>query len=197
MIVRMAQKQQVTVKRASTAQKRVLPPTGPPVVRLTKYSPKVHKTIVNLVKRGNSITDAGLLAGLGKDTIHDWLSKGRHAPERYVEFAALANDILVAQAERRADAVDSIVAVGTSQLPGTWQASAWYLERTDPDNWGRKDKVEHSGNEAPRTQLNTVVLIDSDAREAARDLLKRIAGDSGPDLAIGPGSSVQLEDGDS
>jgi len=191
----MAQKKiQVKVTKAPSVQKRALPPTGPPVVRLTKYSPKVHKTIVNLIKKGNSITDAGLLAGLGKDTIHDWLWKGRREPERYVEFASLANDILVAQAERRADAVDAIVTVGQSQQPGTWQASAWYLERTDPENWGRKDKVEHSGDTGPKTQLNTVVLIDSDAREAARDLLKRIAGPAAKELGeVVDAESVQLD----
>lgn len=163
----------------------------------TLYSAKVHKAIIASVKKGYSLTDAGLLAGLGTDLIHDWLSKGRHTPDTHPHLASLVADIAVAQAERRGAAVDSIVAVGTSQLPGTWQASAWYLERTDPDNWGRKDKVEHTGDTGPKTQLNTVVLIDTDAREAARDLLKRIAGDSSPNLAIGPGSSVQLENGDS
>lgn len=163
----------------------------------TLYSKKVHKTIVTAIKKGNSITDAGLLAGLGKDTIHDWLSKGRHNPELYEEFAALAKDIQIAQAERRAAHVEAIVTVGTSQQPGTWQASAWYLERTDPENWGRKDKIEHSGDTGPKTQLNTVVLIDSDAREAARDLLKRVAGHAGTDESLGSGSSLQLENGDS
>lgn len=162
----------------------------------TLYSKSVHKKIVDSVKKGRSISDSGLLAGLSKDLIWTWLENGRNKPDQYPDFARLSDEIEQAKAERRAQAVDNIVTVGNSQSAGTWQANAWFLERTDPENWGRKDKVEHV-NEAPKTQVNAVVLIDSDTRGTARDLLQRIAGHSSPDLAIGPGGGVQLEDGSS
>lgn len=191
-------KKQVAVKPAPSRVQVMPHAHNGYITAKTKYSDEVHEQVVESVKKGYSITDAGLLAGLGKDTLWMWLSNGRHKAEQYPHFAKLSDDIAVAQAERRADAVDAIVSVGTSQLPGSWQASAWYLERTDPENWGRKDKVEHSGQDSAgvRTQINAVVLIDTDAREAARDLLKRVAGHSGADIAIGPGSSMQLEDGE-
>lgn len=164
---------------------------------LTKYTPETHKKILENIKEGVSVTDAGLLAGLGTDTLFTWMEKGRRRADEYPEFAKLVADIEVAKAERRAQAVKNIVTVGNSQQAGTWQANAWYLERTDPENWGRKDKVEHVGNESPQTQINTVVLIDADARETARDLLSRVAGSAGEHKPIGPGSGVQLENGDS
>lgn len=184
-------KQTIAVKPAKSVEKRTA--NG---IRKTKYTKAVHKKIVDFVRKGNSVTDAGLRSGLGKDLIWYWLECGKKQPERYPEYAQLVADIEQARAEMRGDIVDNIVTVGTSGAPGTWQAGAWYLERTDPENWGRKDKVEHTGERAgPQTQINAMVLIDTDAREAARDLLKRVAGNAGADIAIGPGSGVQLENG--
>jgi hypothetical protein len=188
-------KKQVAVKPAEVVSVRV-PHGNGYTIAATKYTPKVHKIIVDTVKKGNSLRDAGLLAGLGKETLETWLYNAKTMPEKYPHFVKLAADIDQARAERRIKAVENIVTVGDSQQAGTWQANAWFLERTDPENWGRKDKIEHV-NETPRTQVNTVVLIDADARETARDLLKRVAGHSGADIAIGPGSGVQLEDGGS
>jgi hypothetical protein len=30
-------------------------------------------------------------------------------------------------------------------MPDDWKAAAFYLERTDPENWGRSTRHEHSG----------------------------------------------------
>ena len=163
----------------------------------TVYSKTVHKKIVSEVAKGKSVSDAGLLAGLGKDVVWTWLENGRKRPEQYPHFAELVADIEKARAEKRGEIVERIVATGLSGQPGTWQAGAWYLERTDPENWGRKDKVEHvGGSEGPKTQINTVILVDSDAREAARDLLRRVAGHASPDVPVGPGGRLQLEAGE-
>lgn len=189
--------QKVKVRQAPTLTQTIIRRDGHKTHVRTKYSPDVHKKVIESVKMGRSLTDSGILAGLGRDTLWGWLDQGRKQPDIYPEYAQLVQDIEEAQASRRAEAVDNIVTVGNSQQAGTWQANAWFLERTDPENWGRKDKVEHVGNDTPKTQINTVVLIDSGARESARDLLSRVAGHSGPDLAVGPGGSVQLEDGDS
>lgn len=189
----MGPKKTVAVKKAKSVVKQTA--NGK---RHTKYTPAVHKKIVDLVRKGNSVGDAGLRAGLGKDVIWVWMEHGRYRPDQYPEMAQLVEDIEEAKAEMRGTIVDNIVQVGTSGAPGTWQAGAWYLERTDPENWGRKDRVEHTGDSArQQTQINTVVLIDADAREAARDLLKRVAGHSGTDVAIGPSGGMQLEDGNS
>jgi hypothetical protein len=188
-------RKQVAVKPAKTVMTKVPHGANGHVTVGTKYNAKVHKTIVDTVRKGNSLRDAGLLAGLGMDTLETWLYNAKTMPDRYPHYVQLKADIEKARAERRGKAVENIITVGDSQQAGTWQANAWYLERTDPENWGRKDKIEHV-NDSPKTQVNTVVLIDADARETARDLLKRVAGHSGADIAIGPGSGVQLEDGD-
>ena len=35
----------------------------------------------------------------------------------------------------------------------TWQASAWWLERRRPNDWGRKERVEHSGKVESEVQF--------------------------------------------
>lgn len=50
-------------------------------------------------------------------------------------------------------ALQNIIAAGRS---GNWQASAWFLERTRPDKYGRKI-VEHQGSETgPAVKVQTV-----------------------------------------
>lgn len=186
---------QVVVKRAESKPKVIEHRPGIFETVHTKYNDEIHEKIVDSIRQGRSIRDSGLLAGLGIDTLETWLYNGRHTPDKYPHFKKLSDDIEVAKAERRAQAVDNIVTVGNSGQPGTWQANAWYLERTDPENWGRKDKVEHSG-EAPRQQINQVILIDAGAREASRDLLRRVAGDARPDITVGPSGSGELETGE-
>jgi hypothetical protein len=188
-------KKEVSVQKAKTVRGEVMTENGRRPYG-TKYTKEVHKKLVESVKKGYSLADAGLLAGLGRDTFPSWLHYGRHEAERYPHFAKLAADIEKARAERRADAVDAIVSVGVSQAPGSWQASAWFLERTDPENWGRKDKVEHV-NDSPRQQINIGVLLDAETREAARDLLRRVAGNPGEDKSVRPSSRLQLEAGSS
>ena len=190
-------RQEVQVKRAPLREvKRSHASNGTITVR-TKYSKQVHKKIVDNIRKGRSVHDSSLLSGLSKYTLDEWLWQAKKEPEKHPEWVQLAQDIEMARAEFRGQALENIVTVGNSQQAGTWQANAWLLERTDPENWGRKDKVEHVGQDTPRQQINTVVLIDADARDTARDLLRRIAGHASPDVAIGPGSGMQLENGDS
>lgn len=193
-MVGMAQKKTVAVKQAPrVAVQRPHGVTGT-TTSYSLYTEEVHRQVCESVAKGRSLKDSGLLAGLGKETLDTWMYQGRHDPEKYPHLAKLVEDIEVARAERRAEAVDAIVQVGQSGQPGSWQSNAWYLERTDPENWGRKDKVEHV-NDAPKQQINQVILVDSGAREAAFDLLERVAGHASPDITVGPGSSMQLEAG--
>ena len=51
-----------------------------------------------------------------------------------------------------------------------WRASAWYLERRDPDNWGRRDRVHldnnHSGTiqtkETQETKIEIIQRLEND-----------------------------------
>ena len=54
------------------------------------------------------------------------------------------------EAVRQAEAVSDVrdVAIISQHAKKNWQASAWRLERKRPDQWGRKERLEVSGDQA-------------------------------------------------
>ena len=66
-----------------------------------------------------------------------WLSRGETEKTGiYFEFA---------QSVKKASSVAKIAmlsVITNAARDGNWQAAAWYLERTDPDNYGRRDRIK-------------------------------------------------------
>src|SRR5690348_5560790 len=83
---------------------------------------------------GCSIADACALAGIGESTYHGWIKRAAAGESPFVEFAELTR---AARAKGRLVHVQAIRAAAADD----WRASAFFLERSDPANWGRKDKV--------------------------------------------------------
>lgn len=64
----------------------------------------------------------------------------------------------------RAKAAAEIKALTTIQqaMPDNWQAAGWYLERTYPDRYGRRERVNLSGaNDGDPVKLEHTVSADS------------------------------------
>lgn len=148
-----------------------------------KYNEDRHERIIEAIKAGNSRTTAFKLAGLNEQTPFDWMSQGERDPEKYPEYVKLKEDIIQAEAEFEASRV-AIVKVAADT--GTWQAAAWWLERRKPEDWGRNRDALPAGPSVVNNQLNQVVLIDSGAREASRELLRRVTA-GGAGIPLGPG----------
>jgi len=56
----------------------------------------------------------------------------------------------------------------------SWQSKAWYLERTQPDRYGRRTRLEHSG--VPDGPPVTVTVQDQYALDVARVIRDGLAG---------------------
>jgi len=126
----------------------------------TLLTEQVQDIIVNAVRIGSYLDDAAMLATISKTTLYRWLQWGREAQAKYDEGEELTErderyrQFCDSVEKARADAMlRNIGVIQTAAQNGTWQAAAWYLERTNPKKWGRHDTVEVTGAEGGAIQV--------------------------------------------
>lgn len=90
-------------------------------------NPNIQKKFLDTVKLGATIADACGVCGFSDDTLRRYLDKNASFAESY--YAA------------RHEAKVSCVASIRKAAIGNWQAAAWFLERSDPETWGRTQKI--------------------------------------------------------
>jgi transposase-like protein len=129
--------------------------------RPTKYTPETVKRIIEAIKLGVAYVDAANYAGVGLATFNEWR-------DRYPEFAEAVESA-------SGQAVTACMAkIQKAATEGSWQASAWILERRHPDRYGRT-RVELTGAEGgPVAIAANVVVVPkmADSAEAWADLAK-------------------------
>lgn len=116
-------------------------------------TPEVQERIVSAIRAGNYLETAAAYAGVTTQTLHSWrvratkeresIASGNEARENESKFL----DFLDAVERARAEAEVRTVALIQQAAPNSWQAAAWYLERSHPKRWARREKVEMSGPE--------------------------------------------------
>lgn len=117
-------------------------------------SPEVQ-LLLSALRAGNYFEHACAYAGLAPSTVYRWLERGR------IEAASIQNgnqpnpeeaeylDLCNTIEKARADAVVANVAIiQNAARNGTWQAAAWWLERTMPQQFGRQLKAEVTTNDS-------------------------------------------------
>jgi hypothetical protein len=121
----------------------------PRVGRRLALTAEVFDRIVSAVKGGSYLDDAAAYAGISERTLYLWLARGREAEQALEEGQPLTDDeallLQFSQAiqKARADAViRNVTLIQNAAQQGSWQAAAWYLERTNPRKWGRTETVE-------------------------------------------------------
>lgn len=131
-------------------------------MRKTKLNQKTKEKIVEAIRDGNTNLIAAKLAGISESTFYNWINKGRES-EKGV-YRQLVDEIEQAEAEAIAQAVGEV----KKAMKEDWKAAGWYLERRDPANWGRKDRVT--------AELSGTVKTDHEASQQA-DFEKQIEND--------------------
>ena len=97
--------------------------------RPSKYTPERAQQITDALAAGNTRKASAAHAGIGENTLGDWLRR----------FRDFRDAIEKAEAEAELAHVATIRAAAHD---GTWQASAWWLERRRSDDWGKRDRLE-------------------------------------------------------
>ena len=109
--------------------------------RPTKLTPEVQEKIVSLVRAGNYPEVAAQAAGIDPRTYYRWMEKGEDGPAPYGQFRHAVKE---AQAAAESHAVTII---RKAAIDGSWQAAAWFLERSKAERWRRKENVELTGKD--------------------------------------------------
>lgn len=114
--------------------------------RPSKLTPETCKAIVDGITIGMPYHAAAQAAGITYETFNNWMNRGKKAKSgRYFQFF---QDIK--EAESRGIR-NNLILITKAAKEGSWQASAWILERRHPEDFGRREKVnmnadmKHSG----------------------------------------------------
>ena len=145
--------------------------------RKTKLTPEIQDTICNWLKLGYYQEDAAVMAGIAPSTFYDWLKKGAEEDSKQEQIKALGSgdsplpainedsdielvyiysEFSEAVARARAEAEGAhIKNIRRAADNGTWQASAWFLERSFPKKWGKRSTldIDAQGDEPIKFQI--------------------------------------------
>lgn len=135
------------------------------MARPSKLTPETTEKITRAIRAGNHATVSARLAGIGETTYFRWMAEGEKedAEPEYREFWES-----VKRAEAEAE-IRAIALIRQAAEQGTWQASAWYLERKHPERWGKNDKIRQ---EISGPNGTPITLTLDDAKKAVLQFLE-------------------------
>jgi hypothetical protein len=139
--------------------------------RPTKLNDDVRNRIVLALEAGNYQDTAAQYAGVSKAAFYNWMERGRNERDRIGDGQAadpkeaIFVEFVDAVENARASAeVRAVANIAKAANDGTWQASAWYLERSHPQRWGRFQRTEISGPEGgpiETTSRGEAAIVDA------------------------------------
>jgi hypothetical protein len=101
-------------------------------------SQEQRDAFLQLLRAGNYVVTACTYTGISERAVYDWLAEAKR-PDCRPAVAQLAQSIKEARAFAQAAALQVVMRAAHS---GTWQAAAWFLERSNPSQWGRHQRHE-------------------------------------------------------
>lgn len=109
---------------------------GPP----SKLDEAMITALSDLVAKGNYLHDAAAVAGIDESTLYLWMRQGKSDIEKNIQslHSKLHQSMQKAKAANRAAFVEVIR--DAAVVKREWLPAITYLERTDPEHWGRKDR---------------------------------------------------------
>ena len=126
-----------------------------------KLTDQLCDEICNDIKAGVPIKHAAISHGITEVTFYNWYNQGKTAKsgakKQFYDKVEEAKSVAITLRARR------IYKAGET----SWQADAWWLERVDPDNFGRKDNLNiNSKSEITHNGFqNLIEAFDASKRE--------------------------------
>ena len=102
------------------------------MARPEKLTPEIVEKISCLIREGNLPSVSASLCGISPSTFFNWMKRGREGEPRFLEFSES-----VERASSRAT-IDRVAHIVRAAEVGHWRAAAWLLERTRPEQYGKR-----------------------------------------------------------
>lgn len=127
--------------------------------RPTKLTRDMHDQIVDHVRQGNYIDTAAALCGVTRESITNWVRRGREAKHGvYREF-------FIAITRAQAETEMRLLALIDGQAAGDWRAAAWRLERIRRSRYSEKKRLEHTGRRGGPIETRDLKRMSSEELE--------------------------------
>lgn len=119
---------------------------------------KLNKELIDrahrLISEGHYAVVVCSYLGITESCYYNWINKAKSDIEKnkksiYVEFFGS-----IKEAEAKAE-MRHLQNIAKAATDGTWQASAWLLERKHKDRWSTKQEVTLSGNPDAPIEIKT------------------------------------------
>ncbi len=127
--------------------------------------PEIVQKLVNALRAGNYMEHAADYAGVHVSTVYRWLEKGNgelerreqgFKPDKHLDqLCELCDAVKKAKGEA---VVRAMALIQNAASSGTWQASAWFLERTQPNFFGRRTEIVGEGGGALKVEVSVEAL---------------------------------------
>jgi len=127
--------------------------------------PEIITKLVNALRAGNYMEHAADYAGVHVSTVYRWLEKGNtelerreqgFKPDRSLDqLCELSEGVKKAKGEA---VVRAMALIQNAASNGTWQASAWFLERTQPNFFGRRTEIVGEGGGSVKVEVSVEAL---------------------------------------
>ncbi len=149
-----------------------------PKGRKGKLNKAMQEKLSAKITNGNTYKNACLLCGIGETTFYEWMAKGQQGQDegkknKYTEFAEIIKKAM-AEAENR----NLLIIQKVAQEEREWQAAAWFLERRNPEAWGRKQALHHTIEEKidnKKLRNNVMEALKDEGKQKVYDeLLERL-----------------------
>ncbi|MDD2496476.1 MAG: helix-turn-helix domain containing protein [Tissierellia bacterium] len=125
---------------------------------MAKYSEELLNKICDLIKKGLSNKDAAICMGISESTFYQW----------QIEKPEFSESLKKAEMERKLFLITKIFDASNK----SWQAAAWYLERTYPDEFGKQEKKIEI--EEPKRFDELYPRLNEENRKIASHLIQKL-----------------------
>lgn len=119
-----------------------------PLGRPCKLTPELQAAFCKFIRDGNNITTACHGVGITIEGAYfNWVQLAKEEEKNGVfgTFRSFYEAVKKAQAEFRNEMVTLIRETAKKNLPNTWPAAAWLLERTWPEEYAQAPQLRISG----------------------------------------------------